>query len=150
MAKMHSRKRGQAGSKRKITPTKLTWIRYKPKEIELLVTKLAKEGKSASSIGLVLRDSYGVPRVPAVVGKSISHILKEKNIVHELPDDLLALIKRAALIRKHLEVNKKDMTAFRGMQLSEAKIKRLAKYYKREGRIALGWKYDPASVKVAE
>jgi len=148
MAKMHSRKKGTSGSKKPIRGTKPTWIRYKAKEIELLVTKLAKEGKTGSQIGLLLRDSYGVPDVHALIGKSITHLLAEKKLAPELPEDLTSLMKRSILIRKHLEINKHDMTALRGLQLTESKIKRLAKYYKRMEKIPLNWKYDPEALRI--
>ena len=142
MAKMHSRKKGKSGSKKPLEPKTPTWIRYKSKEIELLVLKLTKEGKTTAEIGMILRDSYGVPSVKQLVGKSISQILKGKNKLTDVPEDLNSLIKRAALIKKHLEKNKKDMTALRGSQLTESKIKRLEKYYKNNKRLPLEWKYS--------
>ncbi len=148
MAKMHSRKKGTSGSKKPLQPAKPTWLRYKPKEIELLVTKLAKEGKSASEIGLVLRDTYGVPDVKSLTEKTISEILAEKKLLPELPDDLIALMRKSIAIRKHREANKKDEEAKRGLLLTESKIRRLIKYYKRSGRMAVDWKYDPAKLKM--
>ena len=46
------------------------------KKIIALVEKLAKQDLSSSQIGLNLRDSYGVPNVKLITGKSISEILK--------------------------------------------------------------------------
>ena len=120
----------------------------KPKEIELLILKYAKEGKTAAQIGLYLRDEYGVPDVKIILNKSINQVLKEKKIKKDLPDDIMALIKKSILIRKHLEENKHDQTAKRGLQLTESKIKRLAKYYKKKKMIAADWKYDPEKVKL--
>ena len=57
---------------------------------------------------MILRDLYGIPDVKLASGKSISQILKEKKIGKELPDDLLALMKKSVQIRKHLEDNKKE------------------------------------------
>jgi len=148
MAKMQSRKRGKSGSKKPLKPTTPTWSRYKSKEVELLVVKLVKEGKTSSEAGIILRDSYGIPSVKQLVGKSISQLIKEKNMSPELPEDLIALIKRAAFVRKHLEKNKKDMSALRGLQFTESKIKRLTKYYKRVERIPLDWKYSTESIKM--
>lgn len=148
MAKMHSRKRGKSGPKKPLKPTKPTWLRYQPKEVELLVTKLAKEGKTASEIGLVLRDSYGVPDVKSLTNKSVSQILADKKLTPELPDDLVALMRKSLAIRNHLEENKKDEAAHRGLLLTESKIRRLLKYYKRIGRLAVDWKYDPAKLKM--
>jgi len=148
MARMHSRKKGISKSHRPIKKEKPTWIKYSTKEIELLILKYAKEGKTGAQIGLYLRDEYGIPDVKIILNKSISQVLKEKNIKKDIPDDLMALIKKSILIRKHLEENKHDQTAKRGLQLTESKIKRLAKYYKRTKKIAADWKYDPEKVKL--
>ncbi len=148
MAKMHSGKKGRSGSHRPLKPSKPTWLRYKPKEIEMLVVKLAKEGKTASQVGLVLRDTYGVPDVKSVTQKSVSEIIAEKKLAPELPDDLTALMKKSVAIRKHLEANKKDEAAHRGLLLTESKIRRIIKYYKRIGRIAVDWKYQPEKLKI--
>jgi len=148
MAKMHSRKKGKSGPKKPLKPSKPTWLRYKPKEIEMLVAKLAKEGKTASQIGLVLRDTYGVPDVKSLAEKSISQILDEKKLSPELPDDLVALMRKSIAIRKHMEMNKKDEAAHRGLNLTESKIRRIIKYYKRIARLPVDWKYDPAKLKM--
>ncbi len=148
MAKMHSRARGNARSHAPLSPSKPTWVRYKPKEIELLVGKLAKEGKKSSEVGIILRDSYGIPNVKMLTGKKIQKILEEKKLLGELPDDLMALIRKAALIRKHMQSNKQDMPAKRGLQLTESKIKRLIKHYKEAKKLEPDYKYDPSSVKI--
>lgn len=148
MAKMHTRKKGRAGSKRPLKKTKPTWLRYAPKEIELLIAKLAKEGKTPSEIGIFLRDGYGVPNVEIIAGKTVTEILKEKNLVKELPQDVIDLMKRSVAIKKHLAAHTHDMTALHGSQLVECKMKRLIKYYKRSGRIPVDWKYDPSKVKM--
>ncbi len=148
MARMHSRVKGKSGSKRPLAPKKPTWVRYGAKEIEMLIAKFAKEGMKASEIGIILRDSYGVPNVKQIAGKKVQKILEEKKLAKELPDDLRNLMKRAVLIRKHLENNKKDMTAKRGMQLTDSKINRLVKYYKENKKLPAEWKYNPETAKM--
>jgi small subunit ribosomal protein S15 len=148
MARMHSGKRGKSGSKRPIKKGVPTWVRYKGKEVELLVVKLAKEGSPPSKIGIIMRDSYGIPNVKILTKKSISEILKDKKVLGELPEDLMALIRRNVLVRKHLENNKKDEVAQRGLVLTESKIMRLVNYYKKSGRIAKSWKYEPDKVRL--
>jgi small subunit ribosomal protein S15 len=143
MARIYSRKRGKAGSKKPIKKTAPLWVRYKPKEVEMLILKLAKEGNTSSKIGTILRDTYGIPDVRSICKKKISKITEGKGVKQELPEDLIALIKRAVLIRKHLEENKKDEVAHRGLILTESKIKRLVKYYKKSGKLASEWKYEP-------
>jgi small subunit ribosomal protein S15 len=148
MAKMHSRARGNSGSKKPLKSSPPIWAIYKPKEIELLVGKLAKEGKTSSEIGIILRDSYGVPSVKLITGKRLQEVLAEKKQLPKLPEDLLALMKNSVLIRKHIENNPQDMTAVRGLQLTESKIKRLSKYCKKVNKLSPDWKYDPSAVKI--
>lgn len=123
-------------------------LRYSKKEVENLVVKLAKEGYMPSMIGLILRDSYGIPSVKEITGKSITKILEENGIKYEIPEDLLNLLKRAVKLRKHLEIHRKDEHSRRGLILIESKIKRLEKYYKRVGKLPIDWKYDPEEAKI--
>ena len=78
----------------------------------------------------------------------INKILEEKKLMKELPEDLIALMKRSIYIRKHLESNHKDMTAKRGLQLTDSKINRLIKYYKKAKKIPVEWKFDPSKLKM--
>ena len=142
MARMHSRDKGKSKSTRPSTREKKEWVRYKAKEVELLILKLAKEGNKASRIGLILRDSYGIPSVKDIIGKGISHVLKEYDLLDEIPEDLLNLIKRSVKLKKHFEENRQDKTAKRGSQLTDSKINRLIKYYKKTGALSKDWKYD--------
>lgn len=142
MARMHSRKRGKHGSKKPAKKISPSWARYKAKEIELVIAKLAKDGKTASQIGTILRDVYGIPSVLALCSKSVSAVLKEKSLLQEVPDDLTALFRKYASLKKHIEANRHDETAARGLLLTDSKIKRLTKYYKRSGRIPEAWKFD--------
>jgi small subunit ribosomal protein S15 len=142
MARMHSGSKGQSGSTKpakKVTPT---WVRYKPQEVEILVSKLAKDGKTGSEIGVYLRDTYGIPDVKLITEKSISKILDEKKLSKTLPEDLLALIKRVVQLNKHMEKNRHDMSGKRGIQLAVSKINRLVKYYKDTGRVPAEWKFN--------
>lgn len=148
MARMYSRKRGKSGSRRPFSKKNPNWIRYKGKEVEVLITKLAKEGKNPSQIGLILRDTYGVPYIKEITGKRVTEILTEHKIVPKIPEDMLSLIKREIEIKKHIEKNLKDETAKRGITLTESKIKRLAKYYKRIGKLPESWKYEPEKVRM--
>ena len=146
MSKMHSRARGKSGSNKplqKITPS---WVPLQKKELELLIVKLAKEGHSSSRIGLMLRDSYGIPDVRSAIGKRMLVLLGEKNLTPKMPEDMTALIRKSVLLRKHLELNKQDEAAKRGLLLIDSKIKRLAKYYKRSKKLSVTWKYDPDKV----
>jgi len=112
-------------------------------KVEELVVRLAKEGHSASKIGIILRDQYEVPSVKQAVGKSIMQILEARGIKHELPEDLMNLIRKAVALHRHLARNRKDFASKHGLGLVEAKINRLAKYYVRMGVLPEGWRYEP-------
>lgn len=148
MARMHSRKKGQAGSTKPSEMKKPFWNNKKAKEIEMVIAKLAKDGNTASKIGIILRDSYGIPDVKTILDKSITKVLEEKGLQKDLPEDLLALITRTVDIRTHLEENKQDKVAKRGLQITESKIKRLVKYYKLNGKLSEDWKFDPKRAKM--
>ena len=142
MARMHSSKKGKHGSKKpmqKIAP----WVTYSPKEVEEIVMKLSRQGMQSAKIGLVLRDQYGVPSTRTAKAKPVSVILKENKAYPDLPEDMLNLLKKAVSLRFHLQKNKKDHTSYRGLELTESKIRRLAKYYIRTKTLPTGWKYDP-------
>ena len=148
MARMHSRKKGKSGSTKPAKKDKKSWIRYSAKEIEQLVIKVAKQGHNPSMVGMVLRDSYGIPDVKALTKKKIMKILEENKIKYKLPEDLLNLIKKDIKLMKHFELNKKDMPVKRGLRLTESKIKRLVKYYKGVNKLPEDWKYERAKAKL--
>lgn len=147
MARMHSRKRGKSGSKK---PAKKipSWAPFQEKEVEKLIVKYGKAGKSTSEIGIILRDSYGIHNVKALTGKTITALLQENKLRKALPEDMLSLIQRMIAIKHHFDHHKQDMTALRGLQLTEAKIRRLVKYYQRTGRLAVDWKFDTDRLKM--
>jgi len=148
MARMHSRKHGKSGSTRPAVRTKPSFVTYGDKEVEMMIVKLAKDGNQASQIGTILRDSYGIPDVRPIINKKITQVLKENKLTGDFPEDMLALIRRAIYIRKHRDLNKQDMTAKRGLQLTESKINRLAKYYKDKKVLPWEWKYDHKRLKM--
>ena len=147
MARMHSRKKGRSGSTRPARLEKPVWVEYSVEEVENLVVKLARKGYSASMIGVVLRDSYGIPLVKVVTGKPISQILKDNEIEALLPEELSNLVKKALTIRKHLESNHKDLEAKKGLNRTESKIYRLIKYYKKKKKLPVDFKYDPEKIR---
>jgi len=145
---MHSRKKGKSGSKRPSRIIKPEWLETSGEQVVDLIVQLAKKGETASTIGLILRDSYGIPLVKAVTGKTISQILKDNKITTPLPEDLTALVKRALKVRKHLEENKKDLEGTKGLHRIESKIYRLVKYYKQKGVLESDFKYRPDKVAI--
>lgn len=138
---MHSPGKGKSGSKKPIKKIP-SWAPYKESEVEKLVVKYAKAGKTTSEIGLVLRDAYGINSIKALTGKKITALLEENNLGSKLPEDVTALIKKLIAIKQHLEKNKHDESANRGLILTTSKINRLLRYYKKTGRIDRAWKLD--------
>lgn len=145
MARMHSGSKGKSGSTKPIKKVP-SWIRYKEKEIEKLIIKSSKAGKTASEIGMILRDTYGINNIKAVAGKKITQILQSNSLLKALPEDLTALIRKYRDIKKHLEKNKLDNTTQRGLQLTESKIRRLIKYYKKSKKLPADWKFETEKV----
>lgn len=140
MARMYSRKKGKSRG-RKPAQLKASWVKYKDKEIEELVIKFAKKGHQSAQIGLLLRDQYGIPTTKINKVK-VSQILAKHSLQPEMPDDLFNLLKKAVNLHAHLEKQKKDYTSKRGLELTESKIRRLAKFYIRNHTLESGWKYD--------
>ena len=145
---MHARKKGKSGSTKPVTSGSDKWIEYNNDEIVKIIVDLAKNDKSASEIGLILRDQYGIPDVKAITKKSITTILKEKELAPELPESFLNLLRQALKLRKHLEKNKKDNSNRRGLQLTESKIKRLIRYYKKKKILPKDFYYDVKNIEL--
>ena len=142
MARMHSGDKGKSKSSRPPARKAPDWVELKPKGVEEAVVNLANAGHSQSEIGSMLRDQYGVPDIKTVAGKGVEQILKENKLLPDIPEDLMNLIRKSVTLRKHMEPNRKDFTAKRGLQLTVSKIRRLVKYYKAEKRLPKTWRYS--------
>jgi small subunit ribosomal protein S15 len=142
MARIHARRKGKSGSTHPMREKHPDWSSLNPREIEGRILELAKAEKSTSEIGMILRDQYAVPDVKIATGKTISQILKQNKIVPEIPEDLQNLIKTALKLKKHLDQHRKDLKTKKNLSLTESKIRRLMKYYRREERLPVGWKYS--------
>jgi len=110
--------------------------------VEALIVKLGKEGHSASSIGVILRDQHGIPLANTIIGKPVSQVLKEANLSPPLPEDLERLLRSATHLRVHLEKNRGDLYNKRALQITEARIHKLTRYYKDKGVLPPDWKYE--------
>jgi small subunit ribosomal protein S15 len=133
---------GKSQSIRPVTKRPPVWCRYQPEEVEAIIVKLGKEGHSTSSIGVILRDQYGIPLAKPIIGESISQVLKTAGLTLSIPEDLERLLKKAARLHVHLEKNKGDLHNKRATQIIEAKIHRLASYYKHKGVLPPDWKFN--------
>lgn len=139
---MPKKEAGKSHSTRPVSRRPPSWCKYQPEEVEALVIKLAKEGHPPSVIGTILRDQYAIPLVKPFIGKKITQLLRDAELTPLLPEDLGNLLKKAASLAAHLEKSKKDLHNKRVLQIVEAKIYKLSRYYKREGVLPPKWKYE--------
>jgi small subunit ribosomal protein S15 len=142
MARIHAHTRGKSHSTRPASPSPPSWLDMTPGEVSSLVISLSKEGLSPSEIGLNLRDHHAIPLVKPITGKSITQLLSDADVKKELPEDLENLVEKAIGLQKHIKNHNTDHRNVRSLELIEAKIHRLSKYYKRSGRLSRNWKYS--------
>jgi small subunit ribosomal protein S15 len=139
---MPKQEKGKSHSTRPVSRRPPSWCKYQPEEVEAFIIKLAKEGHNLSGIGTILRDQYAIPLVKPITGKSISETLKAANLAPALPEDLSNMIRKAKSLAVHMDKNNKDLHNKRSMQMLEARIYKLSRYYKREGVLPKNWKYE--------
>ena len=141
MARIHSHRHGKSHQTRPTSKRPPSWLTYSADEVSALTIKLAREGLSASQIGVRLRDEYGIPLVKPIIGKSIAQFLRENKLAPAIPEDLQNLLERARKVQAHLANFKSDRRNVRSLELIEAKIYRLTKHYKKAGLIPADFKY---------
>jgi len=144
MSRIHSGRKGRAGSHRPYPATKPEWVTTSKEEVVEAAVKLAKGGLSSAQVGQALRDSYGIPSVRAITNERLSRVLKANGISQELPEDLQALLKRVVHLQRHLQGHTKDNSNKRGLSLVESRIRRLARYYRQHKVIPDSWRYSAA------
>ena len=142
MSRIHSGRKGKAGSHRPYPLMKPEWVTVSAEEVTAQAVQIAKGGIPAAQVGQSLRDSFGVPSVRAVTGKRLGALLAENGQRPEIPDDLQALLKRVVHLQRHLETHPKDRANRRGLALMESRIRRLARYYRQRRRIPEDWRYS--------
>jgi small subunit ribosomal protein S15 len=140
--------KGRTHSVRPVSKRPPSWCKYEAEEVEALVIKLAREGNPPSRIGTILRDQHGIPLTRSLAGKTVSGILAEADMTPSVPEDLEMLLKKASRLSTHLERNKMDLINKRALQVIEAKIHKLSKYYRREGVLPSDWKYEPKAASI--
>jgi len=143
---MPKQEKGMSHQTRPVTKRPPTWCRYTAEEVEALIMKLAKDGQPPSKIGIILRDQHGIPLATPITGKSVTQVLKERKMVSSLPEDLENLLRKATRLHIHHDKNKADLHNKRALQITEAKIYKLSRYYKKQGVLAPDWKYIPKAI----
>lgn len=149
LARIHSHRHGKSHQTRPPSKSTPTWVTTTADEARAAVLKLAKDGVSPSRIGQALRDDYGVPLVKPLLGKSLGKVLAEGKASAKLPQDLQDLIDRAQRVQRHLQAHKSDRKNVHSLELVEAKIYRLSKYYKEKGILPSDFKYTAVVAQLA-
>eukprot|EP00474_Spongospora_subterranea_P008385 CRZ08843.1 hypothetical protein [Spongospora subterranea] len=145
MGRMHSKGKGISRSALPYRKSPPSWCKTDSDTVKNEITKYAKKGMTPSQIGVLLRDSQGIPQVRSITGQKILRILKVLGMAPEIPEDLYHLIKKAVNVRRHLEKNRKDTDSKFRLILIESRIHRLARYYKKKRALVPNWKYNSAT-----
>lgn len=141
MARIHAHTRGQSHSTRPTSKNAPSWVAENPAQLSALILQLSKEGLMPSEIGVKMRDEYGIPLIKPILGKKVTALLAENDIKKDMPEDLDHLVRKSLALQRHLRTHNSDHRNVRSLELIEAKIHRLSKYYKRTGKLQQNWKY---------
>jgi len=141
MARMYSSRKGVSGSSKPHVTEAPAWSNTDVAAIEGLIHDYHKAGHSTAEIGALLRDRHAVPNARLVLGRRITAVLAEAGSTGTYPEDMMNLMRRAVGLIDHMGSNHKDLHNRRALELTEAKIRRLASYYVGEGRLPSDWRY---------
>lgn len=140
---MHKEAHGSSGSSKPVEKSNPDWVEFEEDEIIEIILELREEGLQPAQIGLRLRDEYGVPSVKQATGKKLTEILEEEDEAPETPEDLKNLIEKAESIQNHLDENEGDEQAQRQLELTKAKVRKVADFHRENGNIPEDWEYQP-------
>jgi len=106
---------------------KPVWLKYTESEVREIILKIAEKnpGMTTEKIGLILRDTYGIPKTK-IFGFKISDILKEKNLYQN--PDLKNISEKVGKLEKHLSKNKGDKKTGRALIRTKARHKLIKEY----------------------
>merc|ERR1712080_497713 len=94
MGRMHSKGKGISRRSLPYKRTPPSWVKQSAADTVKEICSMAKKGYSPSSIGVVLRDSHGIPQVKMIAGNKIVRILRAKAWPHLCPRTCTALLRR--------------------------------------------------------
>ena len=145
MARMHTKKHGKSKSRKPVLE-----MVEKPSvsadEAQQAILGYAKQSMHQARIGQVLKEKHGIKYSKDFFGKRLGRVLEDSGVKREFPQDMADLMRKAIRLRKHITRNHNDVHNKAMLARTESKIWRLTKYYKREGRLPEGWKYDPEKI----
>ena len=82
MGRMHSKGKGMSASAIPYRRGKASWCKSESQDVCDKICKLSKKGLTPSQIGVLLRDSDGIPQVRSVTGTKVLRILKGNGACH--------------------------------------------------------------------
>ena len=148
MSRMYARKKGKSRSTPPMRTTAPEWCTMSAEDVEKVIMEQWNQGKSSAAIGTILRDSYGIPDSSLITGKKVMDVIRDAGKAPSVPEDMRNLIRKALNLRVHISENKKDFHNKRSLHLTEAKIRRLVKYYRKTGVLAVDWTYKPETAEM--
>ncbi|HIG03003.1 MAG TPA: 30S ribosomal protein S15 [Candidatus Poseidoniales archaeon] len=148
MARMYAKRRGKSGSTKPHGQDLPEWSNTDKSAVEEIVLELHSAGHSTAMIGTILRDQHSVPDARRVLGQRIGQFIASSGKPGTYPEDMMNLMRKVVRLIEHLGINRKDLHNNRALVLTEAKIRRLAKYYVSEGTIPAGWQYKRDQVRL--
>ena len=78
MGRLHSNGKGISSSALPYVRSAPQWVKASPEDVIEQISRLARKGMTPSQIGVLLRDTMGIPQVKSVTGNSVLRILKSK------------------------------------------------------------------------
>lgn len=114
-------------AKTKTTMEKPVWLKYTEQEVKDIILSLVKKDPDLTSekIGLVLRDTYGIPKV-SLYNLKIGKVLQEADAYTN--PDLKNISKKVEKLEKHITTNKQDKRTHRALTITKAKLKKTNEY----------------------
>lgn len=113
---------------------KPVWLKYTEKEVKEIILALAKKDSdlTAEKIGLILRDTYGIPKTK-IYGFKIKSVLNEAGLYKN--PDFANLTKKVEKLQKHIEKNQQDKRTKRSLNINQAREKKTRNYLERRKEI---------------
>ncbi|KAL6120967.1 hypothetical protein NUSPORA_02199 [Nucleospora cyclopteri] len=140
MGRMHSAGKGHSIAMKPFKTVPPTFLNKPIGDIEKMIIAQAKKGVPISTIGTNMRDIHGIGNIQDILGCTLLAFLKKNNAAPAIPEDLNCLIEKAAEIRMHLVVHRKDNDAKYRLNLVNSRLHRLLRYHVQKGNLPKNFK----------
>ncbi|MEK6848906.1 MAG: hypothetical protein AABX65_04740 [Nanoarchaeota archaeon] len=106
------------------------WVKHTPQQVTEIIIQLAKENTPTEKIGLILRDTYGIPKAK-LLGLKISKVINQE-LGKKTDSSLTNMSKNVEQLKKHLSANKQDKKAKQTLIKKTGLLIKLKKHYAKE------------------